>query len=88
MSFMLTPSPRNFTYRAIAVGLVKESTPTFLLVGWGRGSWGYHSDDGSIVNEDVAVGDGPTYHEGSTVGVAYDPAAKTLKFTLDGKPVG
>jgi hypothetical protein len=73
---------------AIAIGLVNESTPTFLLVGWGRGSWGYHSDDGSIVNEDDAVGNGRSYGAGSTVGVAYDPAAKKLWFTLGGERVG
>lgn len=82
------PSPYDFMYSAIAIGLVKESTPTFLLVGWGRGSWGYHSDDGSIVSEDNVVGDGPSYQAGSTIGVAFDPAARMLWFTLDGETVG
>lgn len=65
-----------------------ESTPTFLLVGWGRGSWGYHSDVGCILREDDWAAVGPKYGAGTTVGVAYDPAKQQMSFSLGGKQVG
>ncbi|KAM3524743.1 hypothetical protein MY4038_007610 [Beauveria bassiana] len=73
---------------AIAVGLVQEHAPLNATVGWRFGCWGYHSDDGSLLNDGRSEVSGPVYGAGQVVGVAYDPRGKRLWFTLDGEKAG
>ncbi|KLU81873.1 hypothetical protein MAPG_00954 [Magnaporthiopsis poae ATCC 64411] len=75
-------------YSAVAVGLVQEVSALGVLCGWLRGNRGYHSDDGSILTDSEVVAQAPLYGPGQVVGVTFDPSGKTLRFTLDGAPVG
>ncbi len=59
------------------------------LVGWQQGSWGYHSDDGSVISANVAVDTGLDYGAGKTVGMTVDMVKqRAAAFTLDGERVG
>lgn len=68
----------------IAVGFVEENVNLLPVIGWRDGSWGYHSDDGSIITENNIVIDGaPPYESGQTVGVAIDMVRRKACFVLD-----
>ncbi|KAJ5644508.1 hypothetical protein N7507_010519 [Penicillium longicatenatum] len=71
-------------YGAIAIGFLQEAHRLETLVGWDWGAWGYHSDDGSIMHDNVALYYGDQYDIGETVGVALDSCGKKMWFTLDG----
>ena len=74
-------------FSQIAVGLVQETAPINILVGW-RDSWGYHSDDGSLLTGNRKVSRGPAYSAGQVVGVAYNPGMKRLRLTLNREEAG
>ncbi|CZR69629.1 uncharacterized protein PAC_19529 [Phialocephala subalpina] len=68
----------------IAIGLLQESSKLTELIGWRPGTWGYHSDDGSLISDnDTVIEDAPGYRAGQTVGVAVDLAKRKACFVLD-----
>ncbi|KAK4222102.1 ankyrin repeat-containing domain protein [Podospora fimiseda] len=77
--------PEDFT---VAVGLLQENSWLHSLCGWLEGTWGYHSDDGSILSGDDVEAEGPPYGRAQVVGVTFDAAIQKVQFTLDGEPVG
>lgn len=83
-------SDLNCSEGAVAIGLVEGNTPLASLVGWETTSWGFHSDDGSIVVENEVKNTGPTFGNGETVGVTvfWEEDEMKMTFTLDGKCVG
>lgn len=72
----------------VAVGLVGDVNTLDALCGWQSGTWGYHSDDGSILSTDDVMTMGVSYRQGDVVGVTFDPSSKKLRFSLNGIPVG
>lgn len=86
---LLIMNARNLSrYSTVAVGLIQEVNGLGSLCGWRVGTWGYHSDDGSILTGNGIVAWAPSYGPGQVVGVTFDPSGKKLRFTLDGSPVG
>lgn len=57
------------------------------MIGWAPGTWGYHSDDGSILMDNFRFDKGLPYKATSVVGVAIDRTEKKVWFTLDGTKV-
>jgi len=72
----------------VAIGLLQEQNSLSEMVGWERGSWGYHSDDGSIMTANELLGTGKTFGPGQTVGLTVDAVRHRAAFSLDGEPVG
>lgn len=83
-------SDLNHSDGAVAIGLVEGNTLLPNLVGWETTSWGFHSDDGSIVVENEVKNTGPTFGNGEIVGVTvfWEDDEMKMTFTLDGKCVG
>ena len=67
---------------------MQEASPLDALVGWRHGTWGYHSDDGSILTGDETTTGGPVYGTGHTIGVAWHWEARKLLFSRDGERAG
>ncbi|KAJ3579867.1 hypothetical protein NPX13_g696 [Xylaria arbuscula] len=73
----------------VAVGFCEEHVPLDQMVGWNDGSWGYHSDTGTLFtdNEDIGV-EYEKYGEGTTIGCGVDFRDHTTFFTKDGVHLG
>ena len=51
------------------------------LAGWSKGTWGYHSDDGTILSGEVELDRNEAYGPGDVIGVAFDLDSRKLWFT-------
>lgn len=59
------------------------------MLGWDRGSWGYHGDDGKIFESGEHVTSfGPTYDTGDVVGCGVNFDTGTAFFTINGHLIG
>jgi hypothetical protein len=62
------------------------------MVGWDKGSWGYHGDDGNMFNNGRRTSTGWKYGEpfgaGSVIGCGVNFETGTAFFTKDGKVMG
>ncbi|RYP49672.1 hypothetical protein DL768_004668 [Monosporascus sp. mg162] len=77
---ILELEPQN----VIAIGLLQERSTLLEHAGWQPGTWGYHSDDGSLITENETVAeDAPPYGPGQTVGVVVDLTKMKACFSLD-----
>ncbi|CAK7236952.1 hypothetical protein SCUCBS95973_009782 [Sporothrix curviconia] len=70
---------------SIAIGLTLERVALDDLAGWAKGTWGYHSDDGTILSGENELDRGETYGPGDVIGVAYDLESRKLWFTKNDK---
>ncbi|GAW26492.1 putative ankyrin-3 [Rosellinia necatrix] len=78
------------TNAKVAVGFCEEHVSLDRMVGWDRGSWGYHADDGLLrignrTSDDIKYG---AYGEGTTIGCGVDFRDHTAFFTKNGELLG
>jgi Ran-binding protein 9/10 len=73
----------------IGIGLSKKDAATVGMCGWEVDSFGYHSDDGNLLeNGNKGYAHGEPYSEGETVGCGVDPDTFSMFFTKNGRHVG
>lgn len=60
------------------------------MVGWGSGTWGYHSDDGKTFEGPTGSGDpfGRACEEGDVIGCGVDFTNETAFYTKNGEIIG
>jgi hypothetical protein len=59
------------------------------MPGWGKQSWGYHSDDGNLFTENGRGRRfGPKYQTGDVIGCGSDPERKNIFLTKNGLCLG
>lgn len=59
------------------------------MPGWGRGSWGYHGDDGKkFTSYELGESYGPPWETGDVVGCGVDFISKCAFFTKNGEKLG
>ncbi|KAI8947981.1 ankyrin repeat-containing domain protein [Xylaria longipes] len=67
----------------IVIGLSSECSKLTEHIGWRRGTWGYHSDGGSIMTGNEELMKGPPGVCSSTVGVAVDMVSRKACFVFN-----
>ncbi|KFY88352.1 hypothetical protein V498_06811 [Pseudogymnoascus sp. VKM F-4517 (FW-2822)] len=70
--------------KIIGVGFCEEHAPLNRMLGWDKGSWGYHGDNGNLYTPSGGTEYGPLYAKGSVVGCGVDFDKEITFFTLDG----
>ncbi|CAK7228974.1 hypothetical protein SBRCBS47491_007090 [Sporothrix bragantina] len=70
---------------AVAIGLTLERVALDDLAGWANGTWGYHSDDGTILSGESELDRGESYGPGDVIGMAYDLETRKLWYTKNGE---
>lgn len=78
----------NFLGRIIGVGFCEEYAPLDHMLGWVKGSWGYHGDDGKLFTPSGGTNYGQLYAKGDVVGCGIDLDKELAFFTLNGKYLG
>lgn len=58
------------------------------MLGWDKGSWGYHGDDGKLFISGEWTSYGRLYAKGNIVGCGVDFDKEVAFFTLNGKYLG
>jgi hypothetical protein len=53
----------------LSIGFGTSSTPVKGQVGWSSKSWGFHSDDGSFINNNKSISVSNPWKKGETYGV-------------------
>ncbi|WVQ85115.1 hypothetical protein IAT38_007280 [Cryptococcus sp. DSM 104549] len=73
----------------MSVGWTTKGTSLRRLVGWGKGSWGWHGDDGRVF-EGQGTGEkfSETWTKGDTVGCGVDFTTGQAFFTKNGRMMG
>eukprot|EP01091_Cochliopodium_minus_P002181 TRINITY_DN12066_c0_g1_i1.p1 TRINITY_DN12066_c0_g1~~TRINITY_DN12066_c0_g1_i1.p1 ORF type:complete len:176 (+),score=53.48 TRINITY_DN12066_c0_g1_i1:331-858(+) len=73
--------------KIIAIGIATKNMLKDNFVGWDKNTIGYHSDDGTIREEDESTGNVmvEAYYEGDTVGLGIDWDRKAKFVTKNGK---
>lgn len=81
----------DFDNECIAVGLSSSKFDRdFLLPGWDRHSWGFHSDDGGIYHHSGRQLSqfGPSFSCGDIIGCGVDYRDHSIFYTINGKYLG
>lgn len=58
------------------------------MLGWDKGSWGYHGDSGELFTSKERTNYGQSYAKGDIVGCGVDFDKEVAFFTLNGKYLG
>lgn len=72
----------------VGVGFCEEHFGLDEFVGWDKGSWGYHADDGNLHTVDGDKKYGPKYGSADVIGCGVDFNNRTAFFTKNGKHLG
>jgi hypothetical protein len=74
------------------VGLSRQDVVAEGMVGWSKGSWGYHSDDGRIYSENSyterALEYGQPFGNKDIIGCGVDLKTWSVFWTKNGKHLG
>ncbi|RMJ19326.1 hypothetical protein CDV36_000971 [Fusarium kuroshium] len=76
----------------LGVGFCDDSAPLDGMLGWDRGSWGYHGDDGTVFDTGkrswAGIPYGQSYTAGDVVGCGVNFNKSIAFFTLNGAVIG
>jgi hypothetical protein len=80
---------RLTSYSVFGIGVCEDFSSLVGMPGWGKKSWGYHSNDGKLFSESGwGTAYGETYQTGDVIGCGGDIRQKNIFFTKNGVHLG